>query len=168
MRQQTRSRRELAAAYARHGACRLRAKPNLSQGTGDVHSANVVCAQRIRLAGPIHRKRATISFAPNFGYALAAKRAAASQTAKWDLSCVKAFGCGAEPINPGTMRAFIEKFAICGLRPEALVPCYGMAEATLAISFGPAQRDVFHRRDRSRSACKGAVGKAGRPRRGAG
>ena len=85
----------------------------------------------------IHRKRATISFAPNFGYALAAKRAAASQTAKWDLSCVKAFGCGAEPINPGTMRAFIEKFAICGLRPEALVPCYGMAEATLAISFGP-------------------------------
>jgi fatty-acyl-CoA synthase len=84
----------------------------------------------------IHRKRATISFAPNFAYALAAKRATASQMAKWDLSCMKAFGCGAEPINPATMRTFTEKFSGCGVKPEALLPCYGMAEATLAISFG--------------------------------
>jgi fatty-acyl-CoA synthase len=84
----------------------------------------------------IHRKRATISFAPNFAYSLVARRATASQIAKWDLSCMKAFGCGAEPINPATMRAFVDKFSACGLKSEALLPCYGMAEATLAISFG--------------------------------
>jgi fatty-acyl-CoA synthase len=48
---------------------------------------------------------------------------------------MKAFGCGAEPINPATMRAFADKFAACGLKLESLLPCYGMAEATLAISF---------------------------------
>lgn len=84
----------------------------------------------------IHQKRATISFAPNFAFALTTKRAHASHLSKWDLSCVRALGCGAEPINPATMRGFIEKFAPCGLRPEAILPCYGMAEATLAISFG--------------------------------
>jgi len=84
----------------------------------------------------IHRKRATISFAPNFAYSLVTRRATTSQIAKWDLSCMKAFGCGAEPINPVTMRAFVDKFSGCGLKSEAILPCYGMAEATLAISFG--------------------------------
>jgi fatty-acyl-CoA synthase len=83
----------------------------------------------------IHKKRGTITFAPNFAYALATKRAKPEQLAKWDLSCMKAFGCGAEPINPHTLRAFAEKFAAAGLKPQALLPCYGMAEATLAISF---------------------------------
>jgi fatty-acyl-CoA synthase len=83
----------------------------------------------------INRKRGTITFAPNFAYALATKRAKPEQMAKWDLSCMRVFGCGAEPINPQTMRAFTDKFAACGLEAKALLPCYGMAEATLAISF---------------------------------
>jgi fatty-acyl-CoA synthase len=33
------------------------------------------------------------------------------------------------------MRGFLDRFAGCGLRPESLLPCYGMAEATLAMSF---------------------------------
>ncbi|MDX2009107.1 MAG: fatty acyl-AMP ligase, partial [Myxococcaceae bacterium] len=83
----------------------------------------------------IHRVRGTITFAPNFAYALATKRTKAEQLAKWDLSCVKAFGCGAEPINSGTMRTFVDTMSKAKLKPEALLPCYGMAEATLAISF---------------------------------
>lgn len=83
----------------------------------------------------ISKKRGTISFAPNFAYALATKRAKPEALAKWDLSSMRAFGCGAEPINPVTMKAFTETFARAGLKPNALLPCYGMAEATLAISF---------------------------------
>src|SRR5260370_12384649 len=45
------------------------------------------------------------------------------------------FGFGAEPIQPQTLRDFVDAFSPAGLRPEALLPCYGMAEATLAISF---------------------------------
>jgi fatty-acyl-CoA synthase len=83
----------------------------------------------------IHNKKGTISFAPNFAYALTVKRAKPDQIASLDLSSMRHFGCGAEPINPETMRAFVEKFQPAGLKAKSLLPCYGMAEATLAISF---------------------------------
>jgi fatty-acyl-CoA synthase len=83
----------------------------------------------------LHKYKGTMSFAPNFAYALVTKRARAEQLARWDLSRMRVFGCGAEPINPVTMRAFLDKFAAAGVKPTALLPCYGMAEATLAISF---------------------------------
>ncbi|MBL8913688.1 MAG: fatty acyl-AMP ligase [Archangium sp.] len=83
----------------------------------------------------IHRVKGTISFAPNFAYALAVKRAKPEQIASLDLSSMRHFGCGAEPINSTTMRQFVETFSKSGLKPSAMLPCYGMAEATLAISF---------------------------------
>jgi fatty-acyl-CoA synthase len=83
----------------------------------------------------LHKHRGTMTFAPNFAYALVTKRARAEQIARWDLSCVRVFGCGAEPINPETMRKFVATFAPAGVKPTALLPCYGMAEATLAITF---------------------------------
>ena len=83
----------------------------------------------------IHKYRGTMSFAPNFAYALVTKRARPEQIARWQLSQMRVFGCGAEPINPETMRNFVRAFAPAGVKPESLLPCYGMAEATLAISF---------------------------------
>jgi fatty-acyl-CoA synthase len=83
----------------------------------------------------IHKHKGTLSFAPNFAYALVTKRAKPDQVARWDLSQMRVFGCGAEPINPETMRNFVKALAPSGLKPTALLPCYGMAEATLAISF---------------------------------
>jgi fatty-acyl-CoA synthase len=83
----------------------------------------------------IHKHRATLTFAPNFAYALVTKRAKPEQIARWDLSSMRGFGCGAEPINPEVMRAFVQTFAPAGVRSEALLPAYGMAEATLAMAF---------------------------------
>jgi fatty-acyl-CoA synthase len=83
----------------------------------------------------IHKYRGSITFAPNFAFARITKRASDADVARWDLSSLKVVGCGAEPIHGGTMRAFVERFERCGLRPEAMLPCYGMAEATLAMSF---------------------------------
>jgi len=83
----------------------------------------------------IHRRRSTLTFAPNFAFARLTKRATEEDLKRWDLSCLRAVGCGAEPIHGDTMRGFLTRFAPCGLRPEALLPCYGMAEATLAMSF---------------------------------
>jgi len=85
----------------------------------------------------IHRHRGTASFAPNFAYALAARRAKPSDIERWDLSCVKLLGCGAEPIQPKTMREFQATFSAAGLRDNAILPAYGMAEATLAMTFKP-------------------------------
>jgi len=83
----------------------------------------------------LHAHKATMTFAPNFAYALAARRARDSEIAKWDLSRMRVLGCGAEPIQPDTLRSFCERLAPTGLRPHAMLPSYGMAEATLAISF---------------------------------
>ena len=84
----------------------------------------------------VHKFRGTITFAPNFAFALAARAVSDEQSREWDLSCLKAIGCGAEPIQPETLRNFVARFSSKGLRSEALLPCYGLAEATLAVTFG--------------------------------
>ena len=83
----------------------------------------------------VHKHRGTITFAPNFAFALVARRTPERKLAQLDLSCVKALGCGAEPNHPATLRAFLARFAPAGLKPSVILPCYGMAEATLAMSF---------------------------------
>ncbi|MEM9692504.1 MAG: fatty acyl-AMP ligase, partial [Myxococcota bacterium] len=83
----------------------------------------------------IHKHRGTITFAPNFAYALATRAIKREQSAEWDLSCLKAVGCGAEPILPSTIEAFVDRFSESGLRRSAILPCYGLAEATLAVAF---------------------------------
>ncbi|MFJ4878973.1 fatty acyl-AMP ligase [Streptomyces sp. NPDC088745] len=83
----------------------------------------------------VSRHRATVTFAPNFGLALAVKHTSAEEFQRLDLSCLRVVGCGAEPNHPQTLRSFAAHFAAAGLRPGTVVPCYGMAEATLAISF---------------------------------
>ena len=95
--------------------------------------------------------RGTITFAPNFAFGLAAKRAARAKVEEMDLSCLRVVGCGAEPINPRTLDAFIDAFAPARLNPAAVMPAYGMAEATLAITFdGLGARFRTLRIDRSR------------------
>jgi fatty-acyl-CoA synthase len=83
----------------------------------------------------IHRHRATITFAPNFAFELATRAISAHQSTAWDLSCLRALGCGAEPIVPSVLRAFLDRFEKNGLSSKSILPCYGMAESTLAISF---------------------------------
>ncbi|OHT87893.1 fatty acyl-AMP ligase [Mycobacteroides saopaulense] len=82
----------------------------------------------------VSRHRGTVSFAPNFAFALTVKKAVAPETG-WDFSSMRVFGCGAEPINADVLDAFIDAYAPYGLRQEAVMPAYGMAEATLAITF---------------------------------
>jgi fatty-acyl-CoA synthase len=83
----------------------------------------------------IHKHRGTITFAPNFAYALATRSIQARHMEGWDLSCLRVSGCGAEPISADVLRGFAERFAPVGFRAEALMPAYGMAEATLAVTF---------------------------------
>jgi fatty-acyl-CoA synthase len=84
--------------------------------------------------------RGTISFAPNFGYALTARRT--TSTDGLDLSPVRVLGCGAEPIQPDAIRKFFERFGEAGLKPSAFLACYGMAETTLAVTFAGMQDEL--------------------------
>ena len=55
----------------------------------------------------------------------------------WNFSSMKAMLNGAEPISVSVMHDFVATLVPYGFRPEAMMPVYGMAEATLAISFSP-------------------------------
>lgn len=82
----------------------------------------------------IHKYRGTITCAPNFAYSFTTRRLRDQDIETLDLSCVRVAGCGAEPINAATLMTFADRVAPAGFRMEAFAPCYGMAEATVAIS----------------------------------
>jgi fatty-acyl-CoA synthase len=84
----------------------------------------------------------SISFAPNFAFALAVKRTRDEKLETMDLSRVRAIGCGAEPNHPETLRMFVDYFGQAGMPSTALMPAYGMAEATLAITFHELQAEL--------------------------
>ncbi|MGD0677472.1 MAG: fatty acyl-AMP ligase [Polyangiaceae bacterium] len=81
------------------------------------------------------RHGGSIAYAPNFAYALCIKRIRASDLEGLDLSRWRVAGCGAEPIRPETLEAFVDSFARIGFRKGALCPSYGMAESSLAVAF---------------------------------
>jgi fatty-acyl-CoA synthase len=91
----------------------------------------------------VSQYKGTISFGPNFAYALAVKRIKESEMEGLDLSSWRVAGCGAEPIRAENLRAFAQKFARIGFSEKAFVCCYGMAESTLAISFSEVGKGVM-------------------------
>ncbi|MFB8020912.1 amino acid adenylation domain-containing protein [Streptomyces rubiginosohelvolus] len=83
------------------------------------------------------RHRATVLSAANFALALAVRRVPDDVLAQLDLSAVRLLLVGAEPIAPAVWRAFAAKTRPAGLDPAAAQPVYGLAEATLAVTFPP-------------------------------
>jgi len=86
--------------------------------------------------------RATITSGPPFGYDLAAMRVRPSDAGKWDLSALRVACVGAEMINPEPLQRFAEALAPAGFRSTAFLPCYGMAECSLGISFAGLDEDI--------------------------
>ena len=80
-------------------------------------------------------QRGTISFAPTFGYELCARRGANADPASFDLSSWRVAGIGGEMIRVRALQEFAERFAPSGFRSAAFLPSYGLAEATLAVTF---------------------------------
>ena len=87
----------------------------------------------------ITQYRATVSYAPNFGYDLCVRRL--KNVDGLDLSSWRVAGCGAEPINAQTLTAFEEKFGPCGFRASCFVPSYGLGEHVLAATIGVRQQE---------------------------
>ncbi len=85
----------------------------------------------------IARAKATISYSPSFGFELAAQRAQTMDLGALDLSSWRCAGIGGDMIRPHVLRRFAERFGAHGFSPSAYVASYGMAEATLALSFAP-------------------------------
>ena len=90
----------------------------------------------------LSENRGTISFSPPFGYDLAARRVRDDELAGYDLRSWRVAGVGAEMIRPETLARFAERLAPSGFSSRAFLPCYGMAECSLAVCFAPLDHGV--------------------------
>ena len=88
----------------------------------------------------LHQRRGTLSGAPNFAYELCVRKVPEAALEGLDLSSWRCALNGAEPVNPDTLERFARRFAPCGLRREALLPVYGLAENSVALCFPPVGR----------------------------
>ncbi|OBI70504.1 fatty acyl-AMP ligase [Mycobacterium sp. E796] len=84
----------------------------------------------------IDKYKGTMTAAPNFAYNLLAKRLRRQATpGDFDLSSLRWALSGAEQVDPLDVEDLCEAGAPFGLKPEAIIPAYGMAETTVAVSF---------------------------------
>ena len=82
----------------------------------------------------ISENKATHSYSPSFGYEISAKRWRGGDL---DLSSWRVAGIGGDMVREEALRKFADVFAEHGFCETAFVPSYGLAEATVAVSFSP-------------------------------
>lgn len=91
----------------------------------------------------IARFRGTVTVGPSFGYRLCIRSVRDEDLRGLDLSSLRLALCGAEPIEHGLVDTFRRRFGPHGFRPRAFFPVYGLAEATLAVTFPEPGSDVL-------------------------
>ena len=84
----------------------------------------------------IDKYHGTMTAAPNFAYTLLAKRLRRqAQPGEFDLSSLRWALSGAEQVEPADVDELLAAGAPFGLRPQAILGAYGMAETTVGVSF---------------------------------
>jgi acyl-CoA synthetase (AMP-forming)/AMP-acid ligase II len=96
----------------------------------------------IRWLRAITRFGAGVSGGPDFAYDLCARRVTERDLEGLDLSGWWLAYCGAEPVRSTTLERFARAFAPVGFRASSFQPCFGLAEATLMVTGGPARGSV--------------------------
>lgn len=83
----------------------------------------------------IDRFKGTLSPAPNFGYGMCVTRVREEERRGLDLSSWRFAMNGAEPVNYRTLVDFDRVYHQHGFRLDHMYPVYGLAEASLAVTF---------------------------------
>jgi len=81
------------------------------------------------------RVRASVLCSPNFGYKHYLKVLGERTPEGLDLAAVRLIFNGAEPISAELCEQFLTRLAPTGLPRNSMYPVYGLAEASLAVSF---------------------------------
>jgi acyl-CoA synthetase (AMP-forming)/AMP-acid ligase II len=79
----------------------------------------------------VTKVKASFTVSPDFGFRNCVRNI--GDTTGIDLSSLKQALSGAEPVRLSTIEAFEKKFGVTNL----ITPCYGLAEATLAVAIWP-------------------------------
>lgn len=81
------------------------------------------------------QKKCTITACPNFGQIIVNRYLGRKIAYDWDLSSLRILFNAAEPISVSTMQTFINRLKAFNFNAVAMFPAYGLAEATLAVTF---------------------------------
>lgn len=83
----------------------------------------------------VNQHKATVLSSPNFGYKYFLNFFREDKAEGWDLSCVRVIYNGAEPILPEVCHEFLNVLSAYQLKKTAMFTVYGLAEASVAVSF---------------------------------
>jgi fatty-acyl-CoA synthase len=86
--------------------------------------------------------KATILSSPNFGYKYFLSFFKTNITRDWNLSQVRLIFNGAEPISSQLCNDFLSEMGKYGLKKNVMFPVYGLAEASLAVTFPPPEEEL--------------------------
>jgi amino acid adenylation domain-containing protein len=95
----------------------------------------IVLEDPLRWLTVIDRYRASLTWSPNFGYALVADQAARIAESTWDLSCMRFMLNGGEAVVARTVRRFLALLAPHGLPDTAVHPAWGMSETSSGVTY---------------------------------
>ncbi len=84
----------------------------------------------------ITKYKATVGGGPNFSFDYCVEKVTDEEKKELDMSSMKTFYCGSEPVRKQTMDAFPQAFSKCGVKSVQMYPVYGMAETTLIATGG--------------------------------
>ncbi|MCE7068125.1 fatty acyl-AMP ligase [Dyadobacter sp. CY326] len=108
--------------------------PIFTGGTGYVIAPLLFITKPILLLETISQYKAAVCGGPGFGLDHCVSRIKPEQLETLDLSSLRVLYVGAEPIRISSLENFTETMQMTGFKRESLVPAYGLAEATLAVS----------------------------------
>ena len=92
----------------------------------------------------ITKYRATVSGQPDFAFNHCVDKIDEELRNMLDLSTLRVMYSGAEPVRKSTLDRFLATFSPVGLKPETLIPAYGMAESTLILTGAVEPRPTFY------------------------
>ena len=98
-------------------------------------SPTAFLARPSRWLWAIDRFKGTLSPAPNFGYGMCVSRVNEEERRGLDLSSWRFAMNGAEPVNYRTLVDFERVYRPHGFKLDDMYPVYGLAEASLAVTF---------------------------------
>lgn len=91
----------------------------------------------------ISQYKITFTSSPNFGYQYILKHFNPEKNQNIDLSSLRVIVNGAEPISKDICLRFNEYLKEYGLKENVIFPVYGLAEASLAVSFSQTGEKIY-------------------------
>jgi acyl-CoA synthetase (AMP-forming)/AMP-acid ligase II/surfactin synthase thioesterase subunit len=109
-------------------------------GSKQIHVETELITQSVlKWLDLIDQHRVTITWAPNFAYALVNSQSHEIRRRHWDLSSLRFILNGGEAIVPRTAKKFMQLLEPFGLPKSAMHPAWGMSETSSAVTYS----DVF-------------------------